>query len=105
MTKEQWIELADRLDCIEAETLEGGDALFQASEAIRNTFGEHQLTEDPTVKALRLAVKHLNDLEEFCGPNRPCCDPDAECPISMGEWFTRQDKEELATIRAALPRA
>lgn len=59
--------------------------------------------QDPVVEALGLAVKHLNDLEEFCGPNRPCCDPGAECPISMGEWFTRQDKEELATIRAALP--
>lgn len=35
MTKEQWIELADRLDCVEAGNLEEADALFCASEAIR----------------------------------------------------------------------
>lgn len=45
MNIEQRIELAGRLDCINADTLEEADVLFLASEAIRSTmgitFGDH----------------------------------------------------------------
>lgn len=53
--------------------------------------------------ALGLAVKYLNEIEEFCAdPKRPCGEYGAECPISMGEWFSRQDRAELVSIRQVL---
>lgn len=56
------------------------------------------------IAALELATKHLADIRAFCTDHkkRPCGDPDAECPISMGEWFSREDLAELDRIDAAL---
>lgn len=56
------------------------------------------------IAALELATKHLAEMREFCTnyKKRPCGDPDAECPISMGEWFSREDLAELDSVDAAL---
>jgi hypothetical protein len=55
------------------------------------------------VEALEIAHKHLADLRGFCrSTNKPCGDPDAECPMAMGEWFTDAELADLDKIPAAL---
>lgn len=34
--------------------------------------------------------------------NHPCSDPDAECPIAMGEWFGNKERGMLKRIDAFL---
>lgn len=49
----------------------------------------------------------MADLRDFCeGQNRiatACCnDPDAECPIAMGEWWDNDKNEKLKRVSGLL---
>jgi hypothetical protein len=62
----------------------------------------------PLTKSEWQAVKDLRDemvlLRDFCNEQtslggRHCCsDPDAECPISMGEWWDTEKNEKLKRV-------
>lgn len=56
------------------------------------------------IEALEIARKHLSDIRSYaCNhENRTCGDYDAECSISMGEWFSHDDLAELDKVDAAL---
>ena len=50
-----------------------------------------------SVKGLRDSMAEFRD---FCrGKSRVCCgDPDYECPIAMGEWWTDEENERLKRV-------
>ncbi len=89
--KEQWIELADRLDCVDAETLEEADTLFRASEAIR--------VMNSTIPCHR-GGHHCRwpacppDCDGRPGTRLDCCDLTASVPCS--DCPRMPSKEEIA---------
>lgn len=49
------------------------------------------------------ALKMLDDFIAFhdrC--NKPCGSYDEECPIGMGEWFEKSERDAIENFRAAL---
>lgn len=45
----------------------------------------------------------VTEFHAFCDDKkRPCGDPDAECPIGMGEWVSASDREFVARAREEL---
>lgn len=58
------------------------------------------------VEALEAVLPLIEQFHGFCkDKNRPCSDPDAECPISMGEWVETREIEAVAQAKAALAAA
>lgn len=53
--------------------------------------------------ALEALLPLVDRFHDFCDTQTDCCsDPDAECPISMGEWVERADRNAVEHARKAL---
>lgn len=53
--------------------------------------------------ALDSSLAMLDDLVQFHDrTNKPCGSYDVECPIGMGEWFEKEEREKIAAAHRIL---